>query len=397
MNGKKIGRNRDVLDPESAPHSDERVLLSHGDKVTLGQTTFESRVLACRVCSLCGQELPGFVEINAPRSGRDPVVCGSCRKKMGSGGRGASASSPSLDARVQAPAAPSHLTNRPVQEVKSTATPSPPTPHKAENVTLAGYEIVRLLGEGPTGRTYLARIKSDSNPSVALKTVHPPGHDGVRRLAAGLGMLKELRHPNLVSIRDMGSKGDRAYYVSDFCPAGSARKFVSDRGQPLNWEEATSFLHQSLEALAFLHNRHIAHGAVSPDNLLLFGLSPTFVLKISDTGVRRMVANLLSSDTQPRLESPGTELADDVVALGATFYYLLTGQEPAASSEREQQLDKGGIQPVRSARHSVQPQLAELVDRALGLSPAGGFETAEQMREAVDRLQKKLVRLTLRL
>ena len=109
------------------------------------------------------------------------------------------------------------------------------------------------------------------------------------------------------------------------------------------------------------------------------------------------MANLLSSDQEPHLGSSAAELADDVVALGATFYYLLTGQEPAESVENQGEGNEKGIQPLGPSRHSVQPQLAELVDRALGLSSAGGFESAEEMREEVDKLQKRLVRLTLRL
>ena len=45
LNGKKIGGNRDVLNSESSPHSDERFSLSHGDRVTLGETTFETGLL----------------------------------------------------------------------------------------------------------------------------------------------------------------------------------------------------------------------------------------------------------------------------------------------------------------------------------------------------------------
>ena len=392
LNGKKIGRNPDVLNPESSSHSDERFSLSHGDRVTLGETTFETGLVACQVCALCGLELPGFVEVDAAETS---PLCRNCQHQLEPVPREATASSPPVEVPGQDAAAPGSVENRPAQE----AQPEPDsahTPHHVAPVTLAGYEVIRLLGEGPVGRTHLARNRDDSNP-VALKTVHPPGHDGVRRLSKGLEILSDLKHPNLASILDAGAQGDRVYYVTDFSPAGSARKFISARGRPLNWEEATSFLHQALEALSFLHHRKIAHGAVSPDNLLLFGLSTTFVLKISDTGIRRMVANLLSSDGEPQLECSQVEVADDVVALGATFYYLLTGQEPAQSAHDPGEGDEKGIQPLGPSHHSVQPQLAELVDRALGLSPAGGFQSAEEMREEVDKLQKRLVRLTLRL
>ena len=208
LNGKKIGRNRDVLDPESAPHSDERFSLSHGDRVTLGETTFETRILACQVCALCGLDLPGFVEMNTVETGADPALCGSCRQKKDSGPRVATVSSPSTDPQAQDVAVPGHVGNLPVQEAKATSTPLPQLPRKVERVTLAGYEMIRLLGEGPVGRTYLARDRSDSNP-VALKTVQAPGHDGVRRLATGLEIIRKLKHPNLVSIQDTGSQGGR--------------------------------------------------------------------------------------------------------------------------------------------------------------------------------------------
>ena len=395
LNGKKIGRNPDILNPESGPHSDERVALSHGDRLTLGETTFETGLVARQVCTLCGLELPGFVEMDAARTRPDPVLCRNCQNQLEPVPAETPASSRPAATPARDGAAPENVENRPAQEVQ----PQPDsthTPRRVEPVTLDGYEVIRLLEEGPVGRTHLARNRDDSNP-VALKTVHAPGHDGVRRLLAGLELLSQIKHPNLASILDFGAQGDRVYYVTDFSPAGSARKFVAARDKPLNWEEATSFLHQALEALAFLHHRKIAHGAISPDNLLLFGLSPTFVLKISDTGIRRMVASLLSTDTEPLLECSQAEVADDVVALGATFYYLLTGQEPAQSAHDSEEVDPKGIQPLGPSHHSVQPQLAELVDRALGLSSVAGFQSAAEMREEVDKLQKRLVRLTLRL
>ena len=382
LNGRKIGRNKDVLNPESSPLSDERHALSHGDRVTLGATTFEAALVIRQGCSLCSLELPGFFERAEAVTHPDPVLCKSCQNQVAPASRETPAPSPPVDAPLQ-------------KEAQSKPHPEH-TSRQLTPVTLAGYEVIRLLGEGPVGRTHLARSLDDSNP-VALKTVHAPGHDGVRRLSAGLESLGQLQHPNLASILDSGAQGDRVYYVTDFSPTGSARKFVASRGKPLNWEEATSFLHQALEALASLHQRKIAHGAISPDNLLLFGLSPTLVLKISDTGIRRMVANLLSSDREPQLESSPAEIADDVVALGATFYYLLTGQDPVQSAQDTEESDDKGIPPLGPSHHSVQPQLAELVDRALGLSPAGGFQNAEEMREEVDKLQKRLVRLTLRL
>ena len=113
LNGKKIGRNRDVLDLESAPHSDERFSLSHGDRITLGETTFESRVLAYQVCRACGLDLPGFVEMNAAEQSADPVLCGSCRQKMDPVSGDATASSTFFDAQAQDVAVPGSVGDRP--------------------------------------------------------------------------------------------------------------------------------------------------------------------------------------------------------------------------------------------------------------------------------------------
>ncbi len=406
LNGERIGRRTNPLERNVAPEGEQRHFISNGDEIKMGQTTFASRVLSSQVCRLCGKDLPGYVEIHADQRAGEPVLCPSCRKKLTpkSAPAVAEEATTAKDARTgdSDPGrreTPAHAPppDQPIPDALVTPAPALRAAPQFEGVALSQYEPVRLLGEGSVGRTHLARDKNDSSP-VALKIIATPGPDISRRLAAGLQVARQLKHPNLLEIREVGVEEDQTYYISDFSPVGCTRKFVSSRGAPLNWEEGTSFLHQALCALSFLHNRQLAHGAVTPDNMLLFGLSPTLVLKVSDTGVRKMVSRVLSSEEPFPPESSKAEMAEDMFALGASFYYLLTGEKPTQSDDPEVRGVAEGTEPVRSSSYSVQPQLAELVDRALGMIPEQApYQCADEMLEDVDRLQKRLVRLTLRL
>src|SRR5207253_4550322 len=80
------------------------------------------------------------------------------------------------------------------------------------------YELVRELGRGGMGVVYLVRQESLGR-MVAVKVLRP-GEAAFGRLVEGfLGEarhLARLRHPNIVSIHEIGQAGSEPYFTMDY-------------------------------------------------------------------------------------------------------------------------------------------------------------------------------------
>ena len=80
------------------------------------------------------------------------------------------------------------------------------------------YEIVRELGRGGMGVVYLARQKS-LDRLVAVKVLRPGElafGPMVRRFLDEAKHLARLRHPNLVSVHEVGETGGEPYFSMDY-------------------------------------------------------------------------------------------------------------------------------------------------------------------------------------
>ena len=234
--------------------------------------------------------------------------------------------------------------------------------------TLQGgrYRIERVLGQGGFGITYLA-VQSGLERKVAIKeffmkefcnrdgsTSHVTlGTEGSRETVARFRekFLKEARniarlnHPHIVRIHDIFEENGTAYYVMEYAEGGSLADLVKSKGC-LSESEATHYILQVAEALAYIHAENMNHLDVKPANILLndrneailidFGLSKQYDAL---TGGQTSTTPVGISEGYAPMEqykqggvsefSPET----DIYALGATYFKLLTGKTPPSASD----------------------------------------------------------------
>lgn len=228
------------------------------------------------------------------------------------------------------------------------------------------YRIVKMLGEGGFGITYLG-IQIGLERQIVIKEffmkdycerdefsnlIYVPtsgNRDFVARFKEKF--LKEARHiaklnhPNIVSIIDVFEENGTAYYAMEFAVGGSLADKVEREGC-LSEEVATRYILQVANALKYIHQRHMNHLDVKPGNIMLnendnvilidFGLSKQYDVS---TGHQTSTTPVGISHGYAPMEqykeggvaefSPET----DIYSLGATFYYLLTGVRPPGSLE----------------------------------------------------------------
>ena len=233
--------------------------------------------------------------------------------------------------------------------------------------TLQGgkYKILKVLGQGGFGITYLAE-QTMLERKVAIKeffmkdfcerseeTSHITlGTESSRETANRFRdkFLKEARniakfdHPGIVRIYDIFEENGTAYYVMDYIAGESLGDMIKRRGS-IPEVEATRYIIQAAEALAYIHERKMNHLDIKPANIMInrknesvlidFGLSKQY-----DAGGQQTSTTPVGiSEGYAPMEqykkggvgefSPQT----DIYALGATFYKLLTGKTPPSASD----------------------------------------------------------------
>ena len=197
------------------------------------------------------------------------------------------------------------------------------------------YQVVRRIGSGGMGSVFLAR-DPELDRAVAIKLVKDDLTDDPElreRFSREARSAARLRHPNIITIFDIGEHEGRPFIAMEYLPGESLADII--RRQPaielsrvLRWMESLS------RGLAHAHRAGIVHRDIKPANLMV---DPDGVLKIVDFGIARLGDSSLTRDgmlvgtanymAPEQLLGSGADERCDIFAFGAVFYELLTARK----------------------------------------------------------------------
>lgn len=208
------------------------------------------------------------------------------------------------------------------------------------------YIIQRELARGGQGAVYLAHHQTLRVP-VAIKVVLEPDPQTNKRFKQEARILANLKHPNLLSVVDLGQVGHRPYLAMEYIEGSDLKRLVSQQGIP-SFDWLVDTFSTLAEVLDYIHDRGLIHRDIKPANIFLEDGSNRILLV--DFGLVKRDPNKMSMGSldRSRLSMTGDvagtpafmapEQADpsygdvgpwtDFYALGATLYYMLTGQAP---------------------------------------------------------------------
>lgn len=219
------------------------------------------------------------------------------------------------------------------------------------------YIIEKVLGQGGFGITYLAQVKGKRN-KVALKEFFPMGIASrdentqfVSMQASQIVKLKKkflleadkirkLNHPNVIKALDVFEENGTAYYVMEYINGEQLSDLIDKK--PPTLEEALLLIIKIARALEHVHSHRMLHLDIKPVNIMVkktnnepvlidFGISKTY----DDAGNPNTTLLIASSHGYSPAEQRFGDLnsfcpATDVFALGATFFKLITHNNPPA-------------------------------------------------------------------
>ncbi|KAI9020295.1 kinase-like domain-containing protein [Hyaloraphidium curvatum] len=151
------------------------------------------------------------------------------------------------------------------------------------------FEVVRRLGSGMSGDVDLVRVrrgyyrrKRFPEPAeyvapgtlYAMKTIpkaHVTDHAFLASLLNETFLQSELRHPNIAQLYDVLESYGEVYFIAEYCSGGDLLSHLRHLGTPLPIDHVRHVVRQILEALAYLHDRHVAHRDMKLQNVLVAG------------------------------------------------------------------------------------------------------------------------------
>jgi len=197
-------------------------------------------------------------------------------------------------------------------------------------VRRGAYEIVAPISSGAMGAVYRARHLGSGN-EVALKRMLESA--GTRRFEIEARLLATLDHPRVVRVLDHFEEDGDHFLVMELVDGPSLAQVLSERGSPgLPVREAVDYTRQACEALAYVHEQHVIHRDVKPDNLIL-GREGVVLVDFGIAREPRAGADGTAAVGTPGFMAPeviggAVSPRSDVFGVAATLWTLLAGEPP---------------------------------------------------------------------
>jgi serine/threonine protein kinase len=254
------------------------------------------------------------------------------------------------------------------------------------------YRILRVLGNGGFGITYLAETRP--YPPVAIKELFPKDFatraDGHRVIPHGSAsqeklawakqrfleeaqILERLHHPNIVPVQRYFELLDTAYLVMKFIPGQHLDHWIKAHPKPTE-PELTGILLPLLDGLEYIHHQNFLHRDVSPENVIVTPQGQPILIDFGST------RKAISSRTLTAIVRPGYSPIEqyqkvtvqgaytDIYALAAIMVHAITRKEPPQAVDRAGARDT--FPPLAARfRRKYSKRFLEAIDTGFAVAP----------------------------
>jgi serine/threonine protein kinase/HD-like signal output (HDOD) protein len=273
--------------------------------------------------------------------------------------------------------------------------------------TIGSYQVTKELGRGGMGCVYLAEHTLIGR-KAAVKVLNPDiasDPEVVSRFFTEARAVNDIRHPNIVEVTDFGKFGPYYCIVMEYLE-GETLASRLERVRAFDESSVIRILKQCTSALGAAHEQGLVHRDIKPENIFLRAHPdyPDFV-KLLDFGI----AKLLTADPSvghhtktgsvlgtPSYMSPeqclgeaDLDIRSDVYSLGVVIYQMLTGQLPFTADTLGRlivcHVNEPPV-PPSVLNPGLSRAMNDLVLKSLQKRPKDRFQSAREMRVALDRL-----------
>ncbi len=267
------------------------------------------------------------------------------------------------------------------------------------------YRVIRAIGEGGMGAVFLVEHVF-LNKKLALKVLrpelanHPEAAIRFQREARATSLIE---HENVVRVTDFGCTAEQELYLVMELLDGRTLAEEIEGGKRPSPTRALFIAAQMLRGLEAAHAQGVVHRDLKPENVFIVARPDgTDAIKLVDFGLAKLRregdARLTTSGTvmgTPLYMAPeqvrGSSDIDaraDLHAVGVILYELLAGRTPyqgEAFGAIAHEILLGRPPTLALVAPEVDPVLSALVMKSLASAREQRFQTATEMREALER------------
>lgn len=266
------------------------------------------------------------------------------------------------------------------------------------------YEVVGLIAQGGMGVVYKA-LDPFLDRSVAIKMV--TAADGEhselqKRFFREAQFTASLRHPNIVTIYDLGDFDGTPYLVMEFLAGRSLQSLLEKHA--LTLQQKVNCIRQVCHGLHYAHTHKpsIIHRDIKPANIMVLDDGG---VKIIDFGIARFgqsrntrTGYILGSYQYMSPEQIKNEELDprtDLFSVGVVLYQMLTLRFPFEGSSIADTLEKitnSPPPPLRPRAEGFPPALVNVIARALAKRREERYQSAEELGFDLLQIEDQLKR-----
>jgi WD40 repeat protein/serine/threonine protein kinase len=292
------------------------------------------------------------------------------------------------------------------------------------------FRILRPHAEGGLGQVFVAQ-DIELNREVALKEIkfnRVNDQDSRSRFVLEAEITGGLEHPGIVPVYGLGQYADgRPFYAMRFIHGDSLAEAVDRfhakpaKGNGYDSVEFRNLLGRFLDvcnAIEYAHSRGVLHRDLKPGNIMLGKYGETLVVdwglaKAQGRSEQHQLSGEQSLEPRSASGSSATQMgsaigtpaymspeqaagrldklgpASDVYSLGATLYYVLTGQPPFSKQDNVstalRKVQAGDFSPPRAVKPTIPKALEAICLKAMRTAPAERYASPRALADDTER------------
>lgn len=206
------------------------------------------------------------------------------------------------------------------------------------HISLAGFDMISLLGEGGMAAVWKARQVS-LDRIVAIKILSSrfaSDAADIQRFQQEAQSAAKLKHPGIVQVYDANIENGVYFFVMEFVDGYTCADWLARKGV-LAEKDVLLIAECVADALGYAWERErIVHCDIKPDNVMV---DEDGSVKVTDLGLSRTIRGMSVQEEsdeilgtpaymapEQAMGDPGLDCRTDMYSLGAAMYHLATGR-----------------------------------------------------------------------
>ena len=262
---------------------------------------------------------------------------------------------------------------------------------------LGKYDVQEEIGRGGMGAVYRA-YDPTLGRRVAIKVLAPHltwEQTFIERFVREAQAAAQIKHPNIVTIYDVGQEGNWHYFVMEHLEGRTLTEVIQRQGQ-IPAQQAVDILRQLAEALDYAHSRDLVHRDVKPSNAMIdaaghatlndFGIVQAAQgSRLTATGTMIGTLEYMSPE---QMQGVRVGPRSDQYSLGVVAYEMLTGRVPFKAATTAALIHKVVYEappPLRTVRPDLPTAVEQVLSRVLAKDAEARYTSCLQLVEALEQ------------